>query len=385
MARILGVGRSSSDFYASFERRPFKSITDLEKEEDGQFDVVGQVIACEDLDNYDKNGKAGKKTRAMRLNARCEAIMPSSKMCIQNGYWGTKLYLFDGNKAISEDEYKKVEEFRQRLFANQPSEQSENIATKISTASKNSTKDNFVNMHRIRNIVELLDVEHVQTHIPYSKLPLLDIFGTVIAIQEDEGWWYLGCRACRGKVIKSTDYVDLESEMPKKPDGPNNWFRLHICVQDETRTMSLSLFNDGVQAMVGRSAYQLCEKYAKSESDGSIPTEIANLIGNKYAFKVAIDDYNVKKLLPVFIVLRFSNDQEIINSVLACATPIKDNEATSNTVLANTLLDLESQTDENTTPNEKQKTNKRPAEGEPGSKSSTRKKKAVKIKVEKDA
>nr|GEU29535.1 ATP-dependent DNA helicase PIF1-like [Tanacetum cinerariifolium] len=88
------------------------------------------------------------------------------------------------------------------------------------------------------------------------------------------------------------------------------------------------------QAMVGRSAYQLCKKYAKSESDGSIPTEITNLIGNKYAFKVAIDDYN-------------------------------DNEATSNTVPAITSL----------------KTNKHPAEGEPGSESSTRKKKAVEIKV----
>nr|GEZ00143.1 hypothetical protein [Tanacetum cinerariifolium] len=138
------------------------------------------------------------------------------KMCIQNGYWGTKLYLFDGNKAIYEDEYKEIEE----LFANQPSEQSENIATKISTASKNSTKDTFVNKHPIRNIAELLDVEHGVQSV---------IVGTVIAIQEDEGWW----------------------------------FRLQIRVQDETETMSLSLFNDEVQAMVGRSAYQLCEKYAK--------------------------------------------------------------------------------------------------------------------------
>nr|GEY70256.1 replication protein A 70 kDa DNA-binding subunit B [Tanacetum cinerariifolium] len=40
-------------------------------------------------------------------------------------------------------------------------------------------------------------------------------------------------------------------------------FRLQIRVQDETGTMSLSLFNDEVQAMVGRSAYKLCEKYAK--------------------------------------------------------------------------------------------------------------------------
>nr|GFA12918.1 replication protein A 70 kDa DNA-binding subunit B [Tanacetum cinerariifolium] len=114
---------------------------------------------------------------------------------------------------------------------------------------------------------------------------------------------------------------------------------------DETGTMSLSLFNDEVKAM--------------SEYDGSIPMKITNLIGNKYAFmvaiddyNVAIDDYNVKKLLPIFIVLRFSNDQKIINSVLACATPTKD---------------LESQTDENTTPKEKQKTNKRPTEGEPRS------------------
>nr|GFA68047.1 nucleic acid-binding, OB-fold protein [Tanacetum cinerariifolium] len=45
----------------------------------------------------------------------------------------------------------------------------------------------------------------------------------------------------------------------------------------------------------------------------------------------------------------------------------RDNEATSNTIPAITSLDLESQTNENTTPNEKQKTNKRPAEGEPGS------------------
>nr|GEV85926.1 hypothetical protein [Tanacetum cinerariifolium] len=149
--------------------------------------------------------------REMRLNAGCGAIMPSSlmtlnscddhgriflvlqfammkfwdgKMCIQNGYWVPKFYLFDGNKAICEDEYKEVEEFRQRLFANQPSEQSKNTAMKVSIAFENSTNDSFFNQHPIRNIAELLDVE-----------------------------------------------------------------------QDETGTMSLSLFNDEVQAMVGRSAY----------------------------------------------------------------------------------------------------------------------------------
>nr|GEU36289.1 replication protein A 70 kDa DNA-binding subunit B [Tanacetum cinerariifolium] len=210
---------SCIDFYGSihvFVWRPFKSITNLEKEEDGQFDVVGQVIACEDLDNYEKNGKAGKKPRAMRLNTRC------------------------GNYA---------QQFNDFL---------------------NSCDD------------------HGMIVLVLHFAMICGTVGTVITIQEDEGWWYLGCWACHGK--------------------------------DETGTISLSCFND------------------ESESDGSILTEITNLIGNEYAFKVSVDDYNVKKLLLVFIVLRFSNDQEIINYVLACATLIKDNEATSNTVSAITLL-----------------------------------------------
>ncbi|GJZ06892.1 replication protein A 70 kDa DNA-binding subunit B [Tanacetum coccineum] len=235
--------------YHGFIWRPYKSITDLQV--DGQFDVVGQVIACEDLDNYDKNGKARKKKPPTLLNDEGNEInctlwgdfaqqfndflntcddhdriilvlqlammkFEDGKMCIQNGYWGTKLYLFNGKECISADEFKEVEEFRQRLFAKQSNEQSENTATKISISSKNSTKDNFVHKHPMRNIAELLDVE--------QGVPSV-IVGNVIAIQEDEGWWYLRCRTCRTKVIKSTDYIDLEFEVPKKaPDGSNDWW-----------------------------------------------------------------------------------------------------------------------------------------------------------------
>ena len=38
-------------------------------------------------------------------------------------------------------------------------------------------------------------------------------------------------------------------------------FRLQIRVHDETDTISLSLFNDEVKVVVGRSAYQLVDKY----------------------------------------------------------------------------------------------------------------------------
>ncbi|GJV90404.1 hypothetical protein Tco_1538217 [Tanacetum coccineum] len=101
--------------------------------------------------------------------------------------------------------------------------------------------------------------------------------------------------------------------------------------------MSLTLWNDELQAVVDMSAYQLCDKYGK------------------------------------------------------------DTEATNSAVMYVTPLDLESKTDENTTPvntvksiattsgaNDAKK--KRPAEDDYGSESSNGKKaKMVEVKIEKDA
>ncbi|GJS46389.1 replication protein A 70 kDa DNA-binding subunit B [Tanacetum coccineum] len=108
---------------------------------------------------------------------------------------------------------------------------------------------------------------------------------------------------------------------------------------------------DVAQAVVDRSAYQLCDKYAKGEQNDQLPTEITSLISKKYAFKVSIDEYNVKKLLPLFTVLRLSDDLEILASIRLSVTPSKmDSEATSSALPNITPLDLESQTNENTMP-----------------------------------
>ena len=51
------------------------------------------------------------------------------------------------------------------------------------------------------------------------------IVGTVIAIHEEEGWWYLGCRKCNKKVVKESQFVDLETETKSKfgYQTPNEW------------------------------------------------------------------------------------------------------------------------------------------------------------------
>ena len=61
----------------------------------------------------------------------------------------------------------------------------------------------------------------------------------------------------------------------------------------------------------------------QNAEDQVFPKEITNLVGKKYAFKVAIDELNAKKLLPVFTVLRLTDDPDILNSIVSIATPLK--------------------------------------------------------------
>ncbi|GKA53148.1 nucleic acid-binding, OB-fold protein [Tanacetum coccineum] len=135
---------------------------------------------------------------------------------------------------------------------------------------------------------------------------------------------------------------------------------------------------------------------AFAAADESFPTKILALIGKRFAFKVAIDEFNTKKLLPVFNVLRFLGDPDIIDSLIVSATPNKpENEATSAKLLAITPLDLESQTDENTTPTnalkstatsppEKPQNHKRKSDEDPSGECSNTKRKLVDIQAEEE-
>ena len=53
------------------------------------------------------------------------------------------------------------------------------------------------------------------------------------------------------------------------------------------------------------------------------PKEITDLVGKRLAFKLSIDEYNQKKMLPVFTVLRLSDDVDILTALTAAVTPVK--------------------------------------------------------------
>ncbi|PWA95136.1 nucleic acid-binding, OB-fold protein [Artemisia annua] len=366
----------------------FRTIVDLQQDEDGQFDVIGHVVACEDLDNYDKNGRSGKMKPLTLVDAdgvelRCTlwgsyaqqfqdfvdacsnrgkimlivqfGMMKiwDGKMGVQNAYNGTRLFLFNGNEIIPKEEFVDVELYRLRLFADKDESKSENTASRLSTQSKHSTREEFLNKLQVKNIFELLDVDQVKASV---------IVGTIIAIHEEEGWWYLGCRKCNKKVVKESQFVDLEAETKPKfgyQQTPDQW-TCTKCAKTSTGIKTELESRMSQARYLCRSLTIRCRPWSNAE-DQVFPKEITNLVGKKYAFKVSIDEVNAKKMLHVLTVLRVTDDASILNSVVAIVTPLKDVEASSSALTKVTPLDLESQTDENTTPAEKEKSSKRAA------------------------
>ncbi|PWA71449.1 nucleic acid-binding, OB-fold protein [Artemisia annua] len=328
-----------------FDFRNYISITDLQIEEDGQFGFGHDLhIFC----------------RGMSLT-----------MYVQNGYHGTKLFLFNASEPIEKDEFRDVEAYRLRLFSRQEAEPS--VASRISAGSKFSTKDDFLNKYPVKNIVELLDVEKNIASV---------IVGTIIAIQEEEGWWYLGCRKCSKKVVKDNEFVDLDAHTTSKSTSSPDQWRCTKC-------------NEIVKGIKSISPYQLCEKYGLENADQQVLlAKITGLVGKRLAFKVSIDEYNQKKMLHVFPVLRLSDDVYILSALTASATPVKYSEATSSKVVGISSLDLESQTDETVTPTNVLKSTatsphansingKRFSDAEPSSECSKTKRQIVDIKMDK--
>ena len=48
-------------------------------------------------------------------------------------------------------------------------------------------------------------------------------------IQEEEGWWYLGCKKCSKKVVKESEFVDLDDDTKGKSIGSADKWRCTKC------------------------------------------------------------------------------------------------------------------------------------------------------------
>ncbi|KAG5570921.1 hypothetical protein H5410_060687 [Solanum commersonii] len=88
-------------------------------------------------------------------------------------------------------------------------------------------------------------------------------------------------------------------------------YRLQIHVTDETRFISLLLWNKEVLQLIGKTAKELKEGLI-GDADNGYPTELDTLIEKKLMFKVQIKDSNINKNDNVYKVVKFIDDEALL-------------------------------------------------------------------------
>ncbi|GJZ62314.1 replication protein A 70 kDa DNA-binding subunit B [Tanacetum coccineum] len=353
-----------------FVFKPFKEILQCQTEAMGQFDVIGQVIESPDLDNYGGNGNQEKKKplklmdlEGTELNCMlwgdhadqfteflksCDdvglliVVIQLGAMQVQNAFFGTKLFMHNGKESIMNNDMKEIEDFRQSLLLRPNNEQSTNTALKISIASKFSAHDKFLTKYPLRNIDELIDLLKGEVSV---------IVATVILIQEEEGWWYLGCRKCNKKVVRVDEVLDPEDKDASASVKGTNGYFCKTCDVPCSSVVTRLCMQCRVQDEIGTASLVLFEK--ENGKLDEFPSDFNRIIDRKYAFKINMNDCQLKKELPSWTIQIMSDDPEIINALILVITPSKDQ--TSDVVVKDTnvpQLDLASVMDDNGTPSE---------------------------------
>ncbi|CAH1414277.1 unnamed protein product [Lactuca virosa] len=152
-----------------------------------------------------------------------------------------------------------------------------------SSQSYNEYED-FLNNHKVKNVVDLLEPQEVGKFI---------IVGTIYGIRQDIDWYYDACSNCGKKVDRRDVFsgpnsgdasvvVECSTDKCKKKEissAPR--YKIHIRVQDDSGTITLTLFDRDAYRLVKQRASELIEKIKQvGDNPRMYPYDLKCLAGN---------------------------------------------------------------------------------------------------------
>ncbi|KAK9048971.1 hypothetical protein SSX86_032062 [Deinandra increscens subsp. villosa] len=132
----------------------------------------------------------------------------------------------------------------------------------------------------------------------------------------------------KGSVTYKCKNEDCNSK--KKVLEPFPRFKIMLKVQDSSETVELTLFDGQAVRILHKSAIEVKENFESekkamlSESKNmdenddvamKIPTDLQALLERKYAFKIDVSDFNIKKRYKFYTVVKMTDDQAIIKAL----------------------------------------------------------------------
>ncbi|CAI9291074.1 unnamed protein product [Lactuca saligna] len=219
--------------------------------------------------------------------------------------------------------------------------------------------DDFMVKNKLKTISEVWEPVEICTFI---------LVGTIKGILQNEKWFYQACTNCSSKAVPNNDQVDGTAksyechnvDCTKTTTSVVPRYKIPIRVQDNTGTITLTLFEREGRYLLKKSAKEFFNTAAKNGNNVDLyPMEMNALKGLKFAFKISSNRFNVSKKTNQYGIVRISDDESLIeqledkfNSSKADNSQSLDVNSSDFQSLDNkTLKDAISATDDNITPN----------------------------------
>ncbi|CAH1423090.1 unnamed protein product [Lactuca virosa] len=233
----------------------------------------------------------------------------------------------------------------------------------VDSSQSYSESDDFLNNYEVKNVVDLIEPQEVGQYI---------IVGTIYGIRQDIDWYYDACTNC-GKKVETRDVFSgpdsgdasvvvkcYGDKCINKKISSVPRYKIPIRVQDDSGTITLTLFDRDAYRLVKKRARDLIEKIKQAGDNPRLyPYDLKCLEHKKMAFKVDVNSFNVSNNYNRFGILDYTVDSNVIDALekklaVEAGTPanaddieIASHEASHET---KSLKDAISQTGDNLTP-----------------------------------
>ncbi|KAK9075338.1 hypothetical protein SSX86_003661 [Deinandra increscens subsp. villosa] len=124
-------------------------------------------------------------------------------------------------------------------------------------------------------------------------------------------------------ITKAVTYICNNSDCKsyKKVIQPFPRFKILLKVQDSSGIVNLTLFDGEMKKILHKSASEVLSNFQSERNamnddvDLKVPTEIQALLERKYAFKIDVSEFNIKKRYKFYTVEKVTDDRKIMKSL----------------------------------------------------------------------
>nr|KAJ0212234.1 hypothetical protein LSAT_V11C400182590 [Lactuca sativa] len=229
---------------------------------------------------------------------------------------------FDVSRVFINNDIDEITIYKNKLVS-ENGQQLSSSEIKMIASKQDTEHDDFLKNHLFSNIEDLFEPLEEKTVI---------IVGTVKGIRQNIRWYYLACSNCKKSAKEkesSTDKVDGSHEVTeivtyectnlnckniKISVIPR--FKIPLRVQDNTGTLTLTLFDQEAKKLFKYTAKELYDKNKKLGYNLELyPMELKVVLDRKLAIKIDITRYNVDNKSNIYGISRLTENADIIDEL----------------------------------------------------------------------